>query len=106
MAYRNYYRTLFHEDLTEAEITLYISNINKYDRGSRIYMADKEPEDEEKIILTGLKSWTIVEGGPEADAIESLAGIPADENHEYLILNFANGKTEIYRNSYITMFIW
>lgn len=105
MARRTYTGTLFNPDLTKAEVTLYISKVNKYDRGSRIYVSGKEPEDEEKVVFTGVSSWTIVEGGAEADAIESLAGLPADENREYLILNFANNESRIYRNSYVTMFI-
>lgn len=105
MAYRNYTGTLFNPDLTKAKVELYISNTNKYDRGSRIYIAGEEPEDEERVVFTGVSSWTIIEGGAEADAIEMLAGVAADENREYLILNFANGESRIYRNSYVTMFI-
>lgn len=105
MAKRTYTGTMMRPDLSKARVELYISKTNKYERGSRIYMAGEEPEDEEKIVLPPIKSWTMVEGGPEADAIETIIGT-VDENHEYLIINFVNGKTEIYRNSYVTMFIF
>ncbi len=101
---RTYTGTLFNPDLTKAKIELYISKVNKYNRGSRIYIAGEEPEDEERIILPPVKSWTIVEGGAEAEAVESIMD-EVDDNHEYLIINFANGTTEIYRNSYVTMFV-
>ncbi len=101
---RTYTGTLFNPDLTKAKIELYISKVNKYSRGSRIYIAGEEPEDEERIILPPVKSWTIVEGGAEAEAVESIMD-EVDDNHEYLIINFANGTTEIYRNSYVTMFV-
>lgn len=101
---RTYTGTLFNPDLTKAKIELYISKVNKYNRGSRIYIAGEEPEDEERIVLPPVKSWTIVEGGAEAEAVESIMD-EVDDNHEYLIINFANGTTEIYRNSYVTMFV-
>lgn len=101
---RTYTGTLFNPDLTKAKVELYISKVNKYNRGSRIYIAGEEPEDEERIVLPPVKSWTIVEGGAEAEAVESIMD-EVDDNHEYLIINFANGTTEIYRNSYVTMFV-
>lgn len=104
MARRTYTGTLMRPDLTKAKVELYISKVNKYEQGSKIYAADEEPNDEEKVILPPIKSWTIIEGGAEADAIETIMN-EIDDNHEYLIINFANGKTEIYRNSYVTMFI-
>lgn len=105
MAKTTYTRTLTCPDLTKAKTVLYISNTNKYDHGSRIYVTDDDPEDEEKIELPPIKSWTIIEGGAEADAIETIVD-EIDDNREYLIINFANGKTEIYRNSYVTMFMF
>ena len=104
MAKRTYTGTWMRPNLAEAEIVLYISKVNKYDRGSRIYVNGEDPEDEEKVILPPAKSWTLVEGGPEAEAIETIMD-EVDENHEYLIINFVNGSNEIYRNSYVTMFI-
>ena len=101
---RTYTGTLFNPDLTKAKVELYISKVNKYNRGSRVYISGEEPEDEERVILPPIKSWTIVEGGVEAEAVESIMD-EVDDNHEYLIINFANGTTEIYRNSYVTMFV-
>ena len=105
MASKTYTGTWMCPDLTKAEITLYISQVNKYERGSRIYMNGEEPEDETKVVLTGVKSWTLVEGGEEAKAVEQVTNIK-DEYDEYLILRFEDGKTEIYPNTRVTMFIW
>lgn len=92
-----YTGTLFHPtNLQEADVKLYIHKYNKYEGG-----ADPEPE---RVTCTGLISWTVVEGGEEADTIRELTGL-YDENNEYLILKFENGKVEIHRNSHVTMFI-
>ena len=101
MARRTYTGTLMRPDLTKAKVELYISKVNKYEHGSKIYVADEDPD---KVTLPPIKSWTVIEGGVEADAIETIVD-EIDDNHEYLVINFANGKTEIYRNSYVTMFI-
>lgn len=105
MASRTYTGTLMRPNLAEAKIDLYISKADKYNRGSRIYMADEEPEDEERVEVTGVISWTLIEGGEEADKIRDLTGL-YDENNEYLVLKYENGKVEIYRNSHVTMFIY
>lgn len=97
-----YNRTLFHDDLTEAKIDLYFSEEDRYTRGSRIYGLNDD--EEQKITVTGVKSWTVVEGGEEAEALENITEV--DENHEYLILNYADGHAEVYRNSHVTMFLW
>ena len=58
------------------------------------------------VTYTGVKAWTIVCGGDEAKAIESLtdeSGI--DENHDYLILHFTDGSTSTFRNSHVDLFI-
>ena len=92
-----YTSTLFIKDLTKAEVTLYVYRNTKYE-------ADGEKPVEAK--YTGLKSWTLVEGGKEAEAIEAETDAnSADENHEYLILNFADGTTATFRNSHVVMFI-
>lgn len=88
-----YTRTLFYEDLTEARVILCLTEGLKH-----------EDENRQEITVTGLKAWTIVEGGKEAEEIEKVFGIE-DEYHEYLILNFANGEIRVYRNSHVVMFI-
>lgn len=91
-----YTRTLFHPDLTTATVILYITEGTKYEI--------EDLDNAERIETTGLKSWTIVEGGAEADAVETIMD-EVDENREYLILQFENGRNEFYRNSHVTMFI-
>lgn len=91
-----YTRTLMVPDLSKAKVRLMIFKLNKYENYGQ------EPEE---IEFTGLKSWTIVEGGAEAEAVETIMD-EVDDNHEYLILQFENGRNEFYRNSYVTMFIW
>ena len=101
---RTYTGTFFHpDDLTEAKVQLYVSNRNKYERGSRIYVGDEVPEDETLVEFTGLKKWQIVEGGRDAEVLEEIVD-EIDDNHEYLILYFKDS-VKIYRNSYVTMFI-
>ena len=104
MAIRTYTGTWRRPYLADAKIELYILKVSKYERGSRLYIEGEEPEDEEKRILTGVMSWSIIEGGEEADAIERLTKL-LDDAHEYLIINYIDGKSEIFRNSYVTMFI-
>ena len=95
---RTYTRTLFYDDLTEAEVDLYITDKTKY---------DSSIDDEKKIRLSGVKSWTIVEDDDEARALEMfLSDDNIDEYHEYLIITFVDNTTTIYRNSHVTMFIY
>ena len=92
-----YTGTLFHHDLTEVTIKLYIHEALKY---------EATEEDEIKVEYTGVKAWTLVEGGKEAEEIEANtdeSGI--DEYHNYLILHFENGETATFRNSHVDMFI-
>lgn len=96
-----YHRTLFYEDLAEAKVVLYFSDTDKYANGSRIY--GNCCDEDRKIEFTGLQSYTIVEGGKEAEAVETIMD-EVDENHEYLILNFKD-HNEFYRNSHVVMFI-
>ena len=96
MAKRTYYRTLFYRDLTEAKVVLYLTKEIKY--------AGVTEDDEHEVVLTGVTSWTVIEGGEEADAIETIVK-DTDEYHEYLILTFTDGHTAIYRNSHTIMFI-
>lgn len=94
---RTYERTTFIEDLTQTTFTLFIHEATKY---------EAKPEDERKVTYTGVKAWSIVEGGKEAEEIESTTDASGvDENHEYLILHFENGNTGTFRNSHVEMFL-
>lgn len=93
MAQRTYTGTLFHPDLTTAVVRLYMYKGTKY--GSR--------EEPKKVELKNVKSWTIIEGGAEADEAEKYCD--TDENREYLALDFANGDREYYPNSHVSMFV-
>ena len=95
---RTYERTMFIEDLTKATIRLYVFNESKYTANIN---------DKLEVEYTGVKAWSVIEGGKEAEAIESIVdkdGI--DENHEYLVLHFANGTTATFRNSHVDMFLF
>ena len=97
MASRTYTGTLFYPtNLTEATVELFITNKPKWDCD----------EHDRRTTFTGVKSWTIVEGGEEAAEIESQRGMKPDEEHEYLVLEFENGRKKTYRNSHVAMFIW
>lgn len=94
---RTYERTLFIEDLTKATIKLYIHEATKY---------EATEDDEIKVEYTGVKAWSIIEGGNEAEEIEAqtdASGI--DENHEYLVLHFEDGTDATFRNSHVDMFL-
>lgn len=94
---RTYERALFIPDLTKATIRLYIHEATKYEA----------PEDDEiEVEYTGVKAWSIIEGGQEAEEIEAqtdASGI--DENHEYLVLHFEDGSEATFRNSHVDMFL-
>lgn len=64
-------------------------------------------EDENPIATaeyTGIKAWSIIEGGEEAEEIESMTDANSvDENHEYLVLHFADGRTGTFRNSHVDL---
>lgn len=94
MATRTYNGTLFNPDLTKAVIRLYIHDTSKYDRDAKV----------RKVEVTGVKSWTLVEGGEDAERIEAL-GVEEDKCHEYLVLNYKDGRTEIYPNLKVAMFV-
>lgn len=92
---RTYERTLFIPDLTKATIKLYIHEATKYEA----------PEDDEiEVKYTGVKAWSIIEGGQEAEEIEA-TGDMIDENHEYLVLHFEDGSEATFRNSHVDMFL-
>lgn len=78
---RTYERTMFIEDLTKAEIILYVFNESKY---------TADINDKIEVKYTGVKAWSIIEGGKEAEAIESIVD--------------ADGTTSTFRNSHVEMF--
>ena len=97
---KTYTRTMMHADLTKVTVTLKIYDGDKY--------AAKCIEDlgeQSELVYKGIKDWTVVEGGAEAEAIENLYGI-CDEHHEYLIITLVNSTKATFRNSHVDMFIW
>lgn len=66
------------------------------------YKADTEVlENAREVIYEGIKSWEIVTGN-DVEEIEA-SGL-VDDYHEYLVLNFENGDSATFRNSYVDMF--
>lgn len=95
---RSYHGTFTHtDDLADAKVILDFFKGTKYD-------AHANKEEPNEVVVTGLTSWDIIEGGKEAEEIENLTG-EIDENHEYLVLYFKGGCVNIYRNSHVVMFI-
>lgn len=98
---KTYNRTMFNPDLTQAKFTVYTTVAPKYTEEAQL-------EEENKEEFTGVQSWSIVEGGDEALDIEmnTCEYTPIDEQHEYLILNFADGTKKTYCNSHAVMFVF
>lgn len=93
---KTYTRTMSmnNEELQKATVKLYISDGVKWNN----------PGEEKEVKFTGLKSWSIVDG-EDAAKIEACLMNCVDEYHEYLILEFVDGTTYIFRNSHVDMFI-
>jgi len=87
--------TMSNEKLQKAIVRIYSFNANKYTGNIT---------EEDELRFTGINAWDIIEGGEEAEEIESKSNI-FDDNHEYLVLHFANGTTMTFRNSYVDMHI-
>lgn len=93
---KTYERTMFIENLADANVKLYVYENSKYSGNIG---------EEKEVNYTGLKSWSIVDGD-DATAIEAETDESCiDENHEYLVLNFIDGSTSTFRNSHVDMFI-
>ena len=90
-----YHGTFLHRDLREAKVDLYLTDKPKYDKHAH----------ETKLSLNGVVAWTVVEGGEEADEIERTLDL-VDDNHEYLVIDYEDGHSETYRNSYAILFIF
>nr|DAU61215.1 MAG TPA: hypothetical protein [Caudoviricetes sp.] len=97
-----YNRTMMIEDLTKAVVELHIYENCKYTT-KRAELAKEEI----MVSYTGVKSYSIIEGGKEAKAIESITDASGvDEYHEYLVLHFENGTTSTFRNSHVDMLVF
>jgi len=95
-----YTRTLFIKDLSKAKVIVYITEGCKYTAKS----IDDLGEERVVEYNGGLKSWDVVEGGPEAEEIEvHTDGSCIDEFHEYLVLHFTDGSMATFRNSHVDM---
>lgn len=94
---RTFTRTMMIKDLSKATVKMVVYKHNKYNS------LDGE---EKEINYKGVTSWDVIEGGAEAEEIESQTdAASADDNHEYLVLHFEDGTTATFRNSYVDMFI-
>jgi hypothetical protein len=94
---RTYTRTMMISNLAEATVKVILFENNKY--------TSKDLGKEYEVNYTGLKQWSIV-NGEEAEEIESETdGSCIDDLHEYLVLEFVDGSTATFRNSYTDMFI-
>ena len=97
-----YNRTMMIEDLTKAVVELHIYENCKYTT-KRAELAKEEI----MVSYTGVKSYSIIEGGKEAEEIESIIDASSvDEYHEYLVLHFENGTASTFKNSHVDMFIF
>lgn len=91
---RTFTRTMMVENLEEAIVILCVYKHCKYNA------IDGE---EIELKYTGVTSWDVIEGGKEAEEIEANGLV--DDNHEYLVLHFNDGRTATFCNSYVDMFI-
>ena len=96
---KTYTRTLFIENLEDVKVRLFIYDGCKYTAKSV-----EDLGEETEVIYNGIKAWDVIEGGEEAEEIESDADI-VDEFHEYLVLHLLDGNTATFRNSHVDMFL-
>ena len=95
---KTYTRTMMVQDLAKATIKLFIFEGCKY--------TAKDLGKETEVEYTGVTSWDVIEGGIEAEEIESMTDANSiDEFHEYLVLHFEDGSESTFRNSHVDMFI-
>lgn len=92
---KTFNRTMFIDNLPEAQEKVIIYDRYKYDRQSKA---------KERLYFTGLTSWDSISGGDEAKKIEADTDM-IDDYHEYLILHFKDGTKRLFCNSYVDLFI-
>lgn len=106
---RTYTQTwmMSNERLQQAMVKIIVFDKAKYFiNGDRAVWNDECDEDGKCVTYTGVTAWDIITGGEEAEEIEAEtdeSGV--DENHEYLILHFNDGRTATFRNSHVDMLI-
>lgn len=90
-----YDRTMFitKEELPKVKVRLFITQGVKW-----------EDDNETEVIYTGLVKWSIIDG-EDATELEKVLCIDEDERHEYLVLEFEDGKVITLRNSHVDMFL-
>lgn len=89
--------TLTNEELQKKVIRIELLDECKYTGDAKVI---------KKVQYTGLTAWDIIEGGEEAEQIESMtdeSGV--DPHHEYLVLHFNDGTISTFRNSFCDMLI-
>ena len=92
-----YTGTIFHQNLAEATVRLFVYEGCKYTGNAG---------EEIEVKYTGVTAWDLIEGGEEAEAIEAMTDANSvDEFHEYLVLHFEDGTESTFRNSHVDMFI-
>ena len=92
---KTFNRTMFIDNLPDAQVKVIIYDRYKYDRQSKA---------KERLYFTGLTSWDSISGGDEAKKIEADTDM-IDDYHEYLILHFKDGTKRLFCNSYVDLFI-
>lgn len=92
---KTFNRTMFIDNLPEAQVKVIIYDRYKYDRQSKA---------KERLYFTGLTSWDSISGDDEAKKIEADTDM-IDDYHEYLILHFKDGTKRLFCNSYVDLFI-
>lgn len=96
---RTYTRTLMIKNLEDVKVRLFVHSGCKYTAKTL-----EDLGEETEVTYNGIKAWSIVEGGQEAEDIEADSDM-VDEFHEYLVLHLLNGETATYRNSHVDMFL-
>ena len=95
--------TKSNEKLQQATIRVDVYKLDKY---SEVHTVEEVERDMRTVHYTGLTSWDVISGGPEADEIEAdLNEQDFDEHHEYLVLHFNDDSQATFRNSHVDMFI-